>query len=42
VTLANEFKKLQADDEESENHGTGSTSSIHGTTRRENHRAFHR
>jgi len=35
--LANEFKKLQADDEE-----MGSSSSLHKTNRRENHRAFHR
>jgi hypothetical protein len=37
VMLANEFKKLQADDEE-----MGSSSSLHKTNRRENHRAFHR
>jgi len=38
--FANEFKKLQADEEEIAS--GGSSSSIHNSNRRSDHRAFHR
>jgi len=37
--IANEFKKLRAEEELTSG---GSSSSIHSANRRENHRAFHR
>jgi len=38
--FANEYKKLQADEEEIAS--GGSSSSIHNSNRRSDHRAFHR